>query len=110
MPEGYVPERPYPGKDKPYTLADAAAQEKLIKCRCGRCKRVVHYLASDLVAVKGPVREAINPPYACSKCGSAEWVRVDIVSPSPGDYGSLIVRRPSHVVTTQMWKSVKLGD
>jgi hypothetical protein len=110
MPEGYIPERPYPGKGKPYTVAEAATHHQLIVCKCARCKRVVRYLAADLVIVKGPAWDAIDPPFGCSKCGTAEWVRVDIRSPDPGDYGSLMIRRPSHVVTTQMWKSVKLGD
>ena len=110
MPERYPPERPYPGKDTPYTLADAAAQNKLITCRCARCKRLVRYLAADLVTVKGPTWDALAPPYPCSKCGTRDWVKVNLHSPDPGDYGSLIVRRPSHVVMTQMWKSVKLGD
>lgn len=110
MPEAYIPERPYPGKGKPYTVAEAAAHNQLIICRCNRCKRLVRYLAADLVVVKGANWDAIRAPFGCSKCGSDEWIRVDIHTPAPGDYGHLVIRRPSHVVTTQMWKSVTLGD
>jgi hypothetical protein len=108
MPEGYRSARPYPGKT--YTLAKAAKDGHLVLVRCNLCRRLVRYLASDLATVLDPRRDALDPPYPCSKCGRLDYVKVKLHLPVSGDYGHLIVRRPAGVKTTQMWKSVKLGD
>jgi hypothetical protein len=54
--------------------------------------------------------EADLPPFPCSRCGTAEYVRVKFHHPSAGDYGHLVVRRPAGIRRTQTWRSVKLGD
>jgi hypothetical protein len=109
MPEGYRKHRPYPGTA--YTLADAAKDGLLLICRCTLCRgRVTRFLASDLVTLLDPRREADLPPFPCSRCGTAEYVRVKFHHPSAGDYGHLVVRRPAGIRRTQTWRSVKLGD
>ncbi|ODU67782.1 MAG: hypothetical protein BGO82_07780 [Devosia sp. 67-54] len=68
-------------------------------------------LAADLLALLGePSREAYAPPFPCSKCGTADHMKVSMHSPSIGDYGALVVRRPGPVIRKQTWKTVKLGD
>jgi len=107
MPEGYISARPYPGTT--YRLKEAAEANQLIVVRCAGCRRMVRYLASDLLALLGdPWRDAYAPPFPCSNL--AEYLRVRMHSPMPGDYGHLVVRRPGAVRRTQTWKTVKFGD
>jgi hypothetical protein len=108
MPEGFVSARPYPGKR--YRLRDAANDGQLLVVRCRRCRRSARYLASDLVTILDPMRDAALPPFPCSKCEREDTIKVTFHSPSVGDYGHLVVRRPAGVRTIQMWKSVRLGD
>ena len=108
MPEGYISTRPYPGKV--FRLRDAAAANQLIVVRCLRCRRLARYLASDLIALLDPMQPAHHPPFACSKCQSANDLKVSLHTPEAGDYGHLIVRRPGPVKSIQTWRSAKLGD
>ncbi len=108
MPEGYIPSRPYPGKV--FRLRDAAAANQLVVVRCIGCRRSVRYLAADLVTLLDAMRPAHDPPFACSKCGTTNGMRVTLHSPEVGDYGHLTVRRPGPVRRIQTWRSVKLGD
>jgi len=108
MPEGYIPSRPYPGKV--YRLREAAAANQLIVVRCVGCRRSVRYLATDLVTLLDPMRPAYDPPFACSKCGTTEGMKVTFHFPEVGDFGSLTVRRPGPVRRIQTWRTVRLGD
>src|SRR4051812_30496756 len=83
LPESYRSSRPYPGKF--HRLRDAAALEQLITVRCGLCRRAATYLASDLVSLLDPSRDATAPPFVCSKCGKDEYLRVTLKLPDPGD-------------------------
>ena len=91
-------------------LSDAAGLGMLVIQRCNLCRRTTYFLASDLVEVFGPDREAKTVHFACSRCQSADWIDVRLRSPDPGDYGHLQVRRPGQIVTTQLWRTVRLGD
>jgi hypothetical protein len=109
MPVGHPPVRAHPGK--PFrTLADAAKQGQLVVLRCNHCRRTTYFLASDLVVFVGPDHPAHVPPMACSRCRKTDYVNVDLLSPRPGDYGRLDVRRLVDVVTVHKWKTVKLGE
>jgi hypothetical protein len=93
-----------------FRLADAARTGVLLRVRCDGCRRTVYYLASDLVELLRPERPAHEPPFACSRCRTADYILVKIHTPDSGDYGHLEVRRPGPVVKTQTWRTVKLGD
>lgn len=108
MPERHPSARPYPGTV--YTLHHAAESGQLVIVRCNGCKRSVTYLAADLERLLDPRRPADDPPFPCSKCGTKDYMRVTIRTPALGDYGSLVIRRPGRVKTTQLWRTVKLGD
>jgi len=108
MPEGYPPSRHYPGKF--HRLRDAAEIGQLVVVRCVRCRRGATYLASDLVQFLDPLRDAREPPFTCSKCGTTDSLKVSLKLPDAGDWGSLTVRRPGPVKVTQTWRTVKLGD
>lgn len=108
MPEEYRKHRPYPGTT--YRLRDAAEANQLIVVRCATCRRMVRYLATDLVPLLGPDAPADQVPFPCSKCGSAAWMSVKVHTPMMGDYGHLVVRRPGPVRHTQTWLTVRLGD
>ncbi len=108
MPEGYRKLRPYPGKA--YTLKHATADRLLLLVRCGSCRTMVRYLASDLAELLGEDREADLAPFPCSRCGTDQFIRVKYHQPSLGDYGHLVVRRPGPVRVTQTWVTVKLGE
>jgi hypothetical protein len=43
--------------------------------RCALCRRLVRFLAADLVGVLSPRRDALLPPFNCSRCGTAEYLR-----------------------------------
>jgi hypothetical protein len=108
MPLPYRKDRPYPGKS--WTLADAAAANQLVVLRCNYCRRLMRFLAADLVTLFDPQRDALKPPFRCSRCGFADYLSVKLHWPQPGDYGHLTVRRPAGVVRVQKWKTVKLGE
>ena len=93
-----------------YTLAQAAEQGQLIKVRCGSCFRTVHYLASDLAKFLGGSRPALAVPFPCSRCSSEMFMRVETVTPNPGDVGCIAVRRPGPLIVRQTWRTVMLGD
>jgi len=109
MPEGHYKREPYPNRHE-HWLDEAAAKGQLIICRCHTCKRVVRYLATDLLAILGPAhRASIDPPFPC-RCGEQSHIAVTCEVPSAGDWGSLAIRRPSGIKQTQLWRTVKLGD
>ncbi len=108
MPTPYTPHRAYPGKT--HRLRDAAAIGQMVIVRCGLCRRQVRYLAADLAELLGSDRDALQPPFPCSRCDTGSYMSVKLHLPAPGDYGHLIVRRPAGVKRIQKWKSVRLGD
>lgn len=109
MPEGYYKRVPYPNRQE-HWLDQAAAENQLIICRCQSCKKLVRYIAADLLPILGPAwRASLDPPFPCS-CGEREWISVKCETPSVGDYGHLLVRRPAGIKQTQTWKTVRLGD
>lgn len=59
-----------------YTMAEAAADGRIIMVRCGRCRRTAYFLAADLARVLGGTIPAIEVPFACSRCGTALIMRV----------------------------------
>lgn len=82
MPEGYISAHPYP--DTTYRLKDAAENNMLIVVRCAGCRRMVRYLAADLATLLDGNRDAYEPPFACSKCGTAQSMKVSMHSPMAG--------------------------
>ena len=107
MPAPYRGERPYPGQG--HSLGDAAKHNQLVICRCNLCRKPVRYLATDLVTILNPARDALLPPFTCSGCGKTEYIQVKLTSAMPGDVGHLMVRRPGPVRVIQTWRWVKLG-
>ncbi len=105
-----IPPRDRTSFGNTYTLEEAAALNQIVVLRCTHCRRIVRFLAADLVTLINPLRDAFVPPYTCSQCGKAEYLHVKLHTPAPGDYGHLVIRRPAGVVRVQKWRSVKLGD
>ena len=95
---------------KRYRLQDSAANHELVTALCMLCFRSQTYLASDLVQILDPSRDAQAPPFRCGRCGTEEHIKVTLRMPEPGDYGAIQVRRPAGVRRTQLWKTVLLGD
>jgi hypothetical protein len=109
MPEGYYTPAFYPSKSE-YWLEAAARDGQLITCRCARCRRVVRYLAQDLLPLLGPDHRVMTvPPFPC-RCGERDRIAIKVALPAPGDWGSLEVRRPAGIRRTQTWRTVKLGE
>lgn len=103
--------RPPPGEPpgRGWRTIDHAAKDGMIlQVRCGGCRRLVNYLAADLVPIIGWQHYAHEPPFPCSGCGTKEYMTTALLSPRAGDYGDMRVRRPAGMV--QVWKTVKLGD
>ncbi len=82
----------YPGKA--HLLRHAAAEGQLVFVKCLRCQRQAVYLASDLVGLLNPDRDALDPPFPCSRCRSAEHIRVECRIAYSDEIGNLVVRRP----------------
>jgi hypothetical protein len=110
MPEGYYRETIYPNRSELWL--DAAAEEGMvITCNCKRCRRVVRYLAADLLPIMGADhRVMLDPPFLCGKCGQSDAIAIKVEVPAVGDYGHLEVRRPAGIKQRQVWRTVKLGD
>lgn len=109
MPQGYYRAAHYPSKLE-YWLETAAKDGQLITCQCNRCRRVVRYLAADLLPILGPNhRVQTDPPFPC-RCGESRRISINVGQPAAGDWGSIDVRRPAGIRRTQTWRTVKLGD
>ena len=109
MPEGYYRPAFYPSKSE-YWLETAAKDGQMITCHCARCRRVVRFLAADLLPILGPDHRVMTvPPFPC-RCGERERIAIKVALPAPGDWGSVEVRRPAGIKRTQLWRTVKLGE
>jgi hypothetical protein len=108
MPAPYRGERAYPGQE--YLLRHAAENNQIIICRCNLCQKLVRFLATDLITMLNPERDALEPPFVCSGCGKTEYIYVKLTSALPGDVGHLMIRRPGPVRVIRTWRWVKLGD
>jgi len=109
MPESYRKFHRHPGKPI-RTLQDAANDQQVIAVRCGLCRRQINYLATDLVQVLNPARPVDAPPFACSRCGTGEYMSVRVKQPSAGDYGHLVIRRLLGIRNISEWGNRPLGD
>jgi hypothetical protein len=67
MPDFREPAHYHPGKP-PFRMSDAAANGMLIVVKCYRCRRCVHYLATDLVLILNPDLPARRPFMKCGRC------------------------------------------
>ena len=101
-----MPDPNRPQRNQPlYLLSDAAAAGKLIIVTCRYCRKCTHYWAMDLLTVLG-ARPALDPPFLCSKFGRTP--AVDQRSPTPGDIGVLILRRPLKSSVVWTWQDIAL--
>lgn len=109
MPASHPPIHNHPGK--PFrTLGDAARDGHLMLIRCNLCRRSTYFHASDLVKVVDPRHPLHRPPFPCSRCKTAEYLRMTPHSPRAGDFGRLPVRVLDKVVQVHKWRDTKLGD
>ncbi|SOE08895.1 hypothetical protein SAMN05877838_0627 [Hoeflea halophila] len=109
MPEQHHKYHRHPAKPI-RTLQDAANDDQIIVVRCGLCRRLINYLATDLVQVLNPHRPVDAPPFACSRCGKADYMSVQVKTPSIGDYGHLVIRRLLGIRSVSEWGNLLLGD
>lgn len=109
MPESYRKFHRHPGKPI-RTLQHAANDLQIIAVRCGLCRRLINYLATDLVQVLNPARPVDAPPFACSRCGTGDYMSVQVKQPSAGDYGHLTIRRLLGIRSIPEWGNRPLGD
>ena len=103
MPESHPPVRNHPGKPA-YTMGEAAGDRMLVVVKCNRCRRCIHYLASDLAEVLGTNWPALDPPLRCGKCKTAELMKITLRQIHAGDIGLLVVRRPGKPRVVRDWK------
>jgi hypothetical protein len=66
--------------------------------------------ATDMVQVLNPARPVDAPPFACSRCGTADYMSVKVKTPSAGDYGHLTIRRLLRIRSVSEWGNRLLGD
>ena len=104
MPSRYRGERPCPGQE--YLLRHAAEANQTMICRCNLCRKLVSYL----VTILHPDRDALEPPFVCSRCGKTEYIYVKLTSPKLGDVGHLVLRRPGPMRVMRSWRWVKLRE
>lgn len=109
MPEEYRKYHRHPAQPI-RTLQNAADDGQIIAVRCNLCRRLINYLAIDLIEVLNPSRPVDAPPFACSRCGTATYMDVRVKTPSRGDYGHLIIRRLLGVRTVSEWGNRPLGE
>ena len=109
MPEQYSKYHRHPAK--PIRMLQHAANDgQIITVQCGLCRRLINYLATDLVQVLNPARPVDAPPFACSRCGTADYMTVRVTTPSLADYGHMVVRRLLGLRTVSEWGNRPLGD
>ncbi len=109
MPEQYSIYHRHPAKPV-RTLQHAANDGQIIAVNCSLCRRHINYLATDLVQVLNPARPVDAPPFACSRCGTAEYMSVKVKTPSMADHGHMVIRRLLGVRSVSEWGNRPLGD
>jgi len=109
MPEKYSKYHRHPAQPI-RTLQNAADDGQIIAVRCNLCRRLINYLAIDLIEILNPSRPVDAPPFACSRCGTAAYMDVRVKTPSTGDYGHLIIRRLLGVRRVSEWGNFPLGE
>lgn len=103
MPERY----PHTNRAKNTTLGQAAAKGMVISLSCAVCRRVVHFWAADLVKTLPPTHQVHVPPFACSKCGTKDYINVTWEIPNASRLTTLTVRRPVRQITRWLWRNEK---
>ena len=78
--------------------------------RCSRCRRRAVYLVSDLVTLLNPARDALLPPFPCSRCATTSYISVECRVPFADEVGQLTIRRPGPIRRIQLWRTEKLGQ
>ncbi|KFL31497.1 hypothetical protein JP75_08145 [Devosia riboflavina] len=89
-----------------YAVANAGM---LVRCECKACKRVRHYLASDLVHVFGG-RAVVGELWGrCPKCGTTfRWIEQERY-PTSDDVGHTLIRRPNGFRYIMQWVDEHYG-
>jgi hypothetical protein len=108
MPQAPHRQHRYPGQG--YSLAQAAEAGQIVVIRCALCRRVVNYLAADLCTLLDPHLDARGAHFPCGKCRTREYLQVKLRVPAPGDFGSLMVRRPAGLRQIRIWRDLPLGE
>ena len=80
----------------------------VVELKCNYCKKMVTYLAIDLLRVCPPNQSVHLPPFGCARCGTMEYVSTRTRIPLPEEYGRLIIRRPVRQVWK--WRDSPLGE
>jgi hypothetical protein len=97
-------------KGKPaYTLREAAHDNMLVCLSCRHCiVQNAIFLATDLVQILDPERDARAAPFACSLCKKTEYVRVRLRAVENGDVGITMVRRLVRIKMVPLWRYMPL--
>ncbi len=109
MPEAYRKIHAHPFQ-KIRSLDDAAKDGQIIQIKCNLCRRHRNYLASDLAAIAPQGSPADTIPFTCSRCGTKQYMTARFISPEPSDYGQMIIRKLSGIISVATWKDKRLGD
>jgi hypothetical protein len=108
MPSQRPPIHAHPSK--PFrTWEDVARDNQIVVICCGLCRRCQNFLPEDLAKVFGPRQPAHIPPFACSRCGTGEYMRLVHHVPTAQEAMSLEVRRPVKPVKKWVWRTMRLG-
>ena len=89
-----------------YTLREAARHGNMLQVRCYVCLRPAQvFLASDLLQLLDEQCDAYAPPFPCPRCGSADFVDVQLRTPLDAEVGKLIVRRLVRIDKIPRWRN-----
>lgn len=103
-----MPATPSTNKFNNRSIGQCAGEGMMIVMRCNGCRREVRYWAKDLLLVLDFFHEAHVPPWPCSRCRTAEYMRMWWVLPSAADLqAGITVRRPVKQVTKWLWRDEK---
>lgn len=72
--------------------------------RCGACRRVSPFPASDVVDLWGPEMKVYEVPSRCGHCRTSGRMTAQIYFPIELDRGTLRLRRPAGLRTVQKLK------
>jgi hypothetical protein len=92
-----------------YTLRQAAKDNMFVAVNCGHCifpKAL--FLATDLVRILDPERDALEPPFPCSICKKDDYVRVKLRPVCNDDVGHTVVRRLVRLKVVPQWRNEPL--
>lgn len=76
---------------------------------CRGCNKKAVFDPADLIVLYGD-QDAMQPAFACSRCGHARHISIGLFDPAVSTYGQMYIRKPGKLKQVQTWQTVRIGS